>query len=111
MTHEQYMVAVLHRGNKVTGQYINAVMYYPNHKPGKKYVKTLEEAHKVLEYAYGKFNGAKAYNAEGERTETTKAGAIGVSMTVTKHEDRSMEIVSHYIKKRTVTDWEEVEEG
>lgn len=116
--HEEWYVGVLKRFNQEeyekTGKrpvYYNARMWYPGvNSLQDRYCKTEEEAHRVLNHAYKKWNGMKLYNEKGERYETSEAApGIGVSLVCTKETDRDHEIVGHVIRKRIVSDWETVE--
>lgn len=111
-THEEYFVGVRMRYEKDEmerkGTWSNALMWYPGRKGNARYVTTEAEARKVLAYAYKLWNGEKAYNEKGERYETSACGGIGITTVSTKKTDEDMQIVAHIIRKRTVTDWEEV---
>lgn len=115
--HEQYFVGVVQKFEleefQKDGGYRNAMSWYPGRKSlATRYVKTLEEAKKVLDNAYKTWNGVHVYNEKGERYEISEAApGIGVSLVCTKETDDRMRIVKHVIQKRLVTDWENVEEG
>ena len=114
--HEQYFVGVIQKFNQekyeAAGKYHNAICWYPARKGVAMYVRTPDEAKKVLDHAYKKWNGVHIYNEKGERYETQEAApGIGVTMVCTKKLDDDMRIVKHIIQKRLVTDWETVEEG
>ena len=108
-THEEWIVGIMFAHNEKEGTYSNALYHYPGSKIGDRYCKSHEEAQRVLEYVYRKFNSVKTYNAKGERYETRTEGHIGVTLVSRKEDDNRMRIVKHYIKKRTVTEWEIVE--
>lgn len=113
--HEQYYVGVIKRFEVENGDpnYYNALMWYPTRKPGARYVKTIEEAKRVLNYAYKLWNGTKVYDSDGKRIETSEIGnsGLGISIVSTKDDDRRQEIVKHIIQKRMVSDWDTVEEA
>lgn len=109
-THEEWMVGVKQKFDEDKDGWTNAVMWYPTKKKWQRFVRTEEEAKKVLNYAYELWNGEKVYNEKGERYETSYAGCIGITTVSTKKTDEDMRIVKHIIKKRVVTDWELVEE-
>ena len=108
---EQYYVGVIQRYRAESGEgYYNALMWYPDRKPGQRYVNSKEKAERVLEYAYNLWNSKKVYNANGKRYNNHKVGTLGVSVECTKKTDEQMEIVKHIIKKRMVTEWETLED-
>jgi len=109
-THDQYLVKVLQRWEAADKKYSNALFWYPDSKPGQRFVTSLEEAQRVLDYALELWNGKKQYDSNGKRVETTEIGSsgLGVSIVSDRDTDFSHEIVDHQILKRTVTEWEEV---
>ena len=110
-THEEWIVVVKQRFDD---RWRNARMWYPEAKSiNDRYCKTEEEAQKVLANAYKLWNGEKAYNVDGTRSEVTSVieGLGSISFISDKKIDHDMEIVAHKIKKRIVTDWETVEES
>ena len=112
ITHEEYYVGVRQKYYADRGdmRYYNALGWYPGHKPGQRYVRTEDEARRVLNHAYELWNGEKVYDANGKRYETHAAGALGVNVEHTRETDDRMKIVAHIIKKRTVTEWETINE-
>lgn len=111
-THDEYYIGVEKRFDK--GRLWNAMMWHPryqNRKLSERYASTLEEAKEVLNYAYKLWNGKKVYDSNGKRYETHTAGMIGISVEHDVKSDRDQEIVRHVIKKRTVTEWEVVDES
>lgn len=106
--HEQYYVGVYQRYSP--DKVYNAIRYYPGNTMSQRYVKTLEEAKKVLNNAYKIWNKEKIYDENGKRYEMQKCGCIGISIESTKETDHGLEIIKHVIKKRLVTDWEVIEE-
>ena len=112
MTHEEWFVGVQQKYwyEKGEHKWTNAVMWYPEHKRGQRYVRTKEEAEKVLDNAYKLWNGEHIYNEKGERYETHEAGMIGVTTVNTRESDDDLRIVKHIIQKRIVTEWETIEE-
>ena len=113
-THEEWYVGALQKYQQDDPEwkdrYYNALLWYPGTRLGMRYVRTEEKAKQVLDYAYKLWNGEKFYNENGERYETQRAGYLGVATVSTKEDDERMRIVKHIIKKRTVTEWEIVEE-
>lgn len=110
-THEEWVVLVKQRS---CDGWWNARLWYPECKSiNDKYCKTEEEAQKVLTYAYKLWNGKKAYNAAGKRSEVASVikGLGSISVESDRKIDHDMEIVAHKIRKRVVTDWETVEES
>ena len=74
------------------------------------YCESYEEAKTVLDYVLLKFNGIKLYNENGERNDTKQAGnGVGVTIVNTRKTDNPFMIVRYRIRKRFVSDWEEVE--
>lgn len=114
-THEEWFVGFRQQYEEEKGKknWRIAKHYYPGVTSAHdQYCRTEEEARKVLDCVYKKFNGVHVYNAKGERYETSEAApGIGVSVVMTKEDDRAFRIVKHIIRKRTVTDWEVVEEA
>lgn len=108
-THEEWIVLVQQR---CEDRWLNARMWYPGVKSiNDRFCKTEEEAHKVLENAYRKWNGKKVYNVDGKRSELVDSiNGIGVSLVSDREQDHRMEIVAHKIRKRIVTEWETIEE-
>jgi hypothetical protein len=109
-THEEWIVLGQQRWED---RWLNARMWYPGIKSiNDRFCKTEEEAHKVLENAYRKWNGKKVYNADGKRSELVDSvNGIGVSLVSDREQDHLMEIVAYKIRKRIVTDWETIEEA
>lgn len=110
---EQWYVGVMFKYEEKEGMWSNAYKWYKDRPKGASYVKTKEEAKKVLENAYRIWNGEKQYDSNGERREVNEIGAsgLGVSVVCTKETDDDMRIVRHMIKRRYVTDWEVMEEA
>ena len=110
-THEEWIVVVKQRNDD---SWRNARFWYPEAKSiNDRYCKTEEEAQKVLANAYKLWNGEKAYNADGKRSEVVSVieGLGSISVESDRKLDHDMEIVAHKIRKRIVTDWETVEES
>lgn len=111
-THEEWFVGVRQRCQVRRGEkrWYNAYGWYDDgHKLGDRYVDSEEKARKVLDNAYRLWNGKKMYDGNGKRYDVHQAGMIGIATEHTKEADYDMEIVEHVIRKRTVTEWEEVE--
>ena len=112
-THEEWFVGFRQKYKEKKGEkgWTIAKAYYPGQKSiHDQYCSSEEEARKVLDYVYMKFNGVHTYNAKGERYETSEAApGIGVSVVITKQDDDDFRIVKHIIRKRIVTEWEVVE--
>mgnify|MGYP006958159049 CR=1 FL=1 len=107
--HEQWFVGVKHRYNVEKGldAFRNAIQYMPNRKSGVNYCKTEEEAKKVLANALEKFNGKKQYDKDGKWRERMDRW---IEIVSDKKSDEDLMIVSWVIRKRMVTDWEDIDE-
>ena len=111
-THEQYLVGVLQKYKAENGKehYMNAAIWDKNARPGQRYYRNEAAAREALKNAYKLWNGAKCYDANGKRIEQTDTiNGIGIALVTDKKHDDDMRIVKHYIKKRIVTEWEQIE--
>ena len=111
-THEEWFVGVRvqYRVESGDNAYLNAYCWYPGYKPGDRYVRTEDEARRVLDYAYRLRNGERFYDADGKRYEHHAAGTLGIGVECTRETDAALKIVGHIIKKRIVTEWEVVDD-
>lgn len=108
-THEEWLVLVKQRFDDC---WTNAKMWYPGTRMRDRYCATEAEAHRVLNYAYKKWNGKKIYDDDGKRREESNAGgSIRITVVCNRDTDHDMEIIAHVIRKRIVTEWETTEQG
>jgi hypothetical protein len=76
-----------------------------------RYYSTEAEARKALASYVAKWNKDFQYDKDGKRIETQVCGMIGIDVVSRKQDDDRLRVVAWKIKRREVTDWEEVDAG
>ena len=106
-TFTQYVVAAQHRYMEKENRWYNVRKCL---EAKGTYYLTLKEAKDAIKAYVEKWNKPHKYDAKGERYETDAINGFGVTTVMDKRHDYDMEVVRWYIKKRTVTKWENVSE-
>ena len=96
---KEYLVKAMYRKDEGKPKPWFNVMLWAD---GKRTAKTIEEARAAIEKAKKHFNGEA-------KTETTRAGLIGIESHIDSKTAHGFEIIKTQILVRDVTPWEEVE--